>query len=111
MKKEFGFWFWLHILILIPAYLSPILFDWWIIFIVAIILQIQYWLLGGCFLTHLELGKDKNETYLWYYLRKIFPNLSQKKMNITIRVIIPVVLIIISYILQNIFNLKPIFHF
>lgn len=79
MEKEFGLWFWIHILLLIPAYLSPIFFDWKLIVIGVAILQIQYWIVGGCILTHLEMGKDKNETFIWYYLKKFTSEISPQK--------------------------------
>ena len=107
MKREFGIFFWLHIIALIPAYLSPIIFDWKIIVLGVVILQIQYWIIGGCLLTHLEMGKDKNETFIWYYLRKIFPELNPKTTKFIIRVIVPIFLIAIALILQIQFSVKP----
>ncbi len=107
MKKEFGIFFWIHILVLIPAYLSPIFFDWKIIIIGVIALQIQYWVIGGCIITHLEMGKGENKVFIWYYLRKIIPNLDPKKTKFVIRVIVPISLVIIALILQVQFDFKP----
>ena len=111
MKKEFGLYFWIHLLLLIPAYLSPLIIDWKLIMVGVAILQIQYWAINGCFLTHLEMGKDKNETFVWYYLRKIYPNLNPKTINFVIRVIVPILLIIIGLILQVKFGFKPLIRF
>lgn len=111
MKKEFGLLFWIHLLLLIPAYISPFLVNWKIILIGVILLQIQYWLVGGCILTHLQMGNDKNETFIWYYLRKIYPRLSAQKVKFTIRVVIPIILIITGFILQTIYNFQPLIQF
>lgn len=107
MEKEFGLWFWIHILLLIPAYLSPIFFDWKLIVIGVFILQIQYWMIGGCILTRLEMGKNKNETFIWYYLKKVYPEISPQKTKIIIRVIVPTVLVVTGFLLQTQFELKP----
>jgi hypothetical protein len=106
-ENEFGFWFWVHAVLLVPAYLSPIFFDWKLIVLGVVILQIQYWLIDGCILTHLEMGKDKNETFIWYYLVKIFPTLNAKKTKFFIRIMVPIFLIIAGYIMQEYFGLHP----
>ncbi len=111
MKKEFGLWFWIHVLLLIPAYLSPLLISWKIITFGVFLLQIQYWIIDGCILTHIEMGKDKNETFIWYYLRKIYPNLNSKTTKFVIRVIVPVLLITIGFILQTKLEFRPLIHF
>jgi len=106
-KKEFGLWFWIHVLLLIPAYLSPFFIDWKLIVIGVAILQIQYWVIDGCILTHLEMGKDKNETFIWYYLRKIYPELNPKRTKFVIRVVVPLVLVLAGLLLQSELGLKP----
>ncbi|MDO8573036.1 MAG: hypothetical protein Q7S11_04750 [bacterium] len=111
MKKEFGLWFWVHILLLIPAYLSPLLINWKLIIVGATILQIQYWVIDGCILTHMEMGKDKNKVFIWYYLRKIYPNLNPQKTKLIVRVIVPILLVIIGFILQVKLGFKPPTHF
>ncbi len=110
MKKEFGIYFWLHLLVLIPAYISPLLFDWKLVILGSALLEIQYYLIGGCFLTHLQLGKDKNETFVWYYLHKIFPSMDAAKTKFIVRIIVPVVLITAAFILQVQYNFKPLIY-
>lgn len=109
MKSEF--WFWLHLLLLIPAYFSFILFDWWLIVFGVIVLQIQYLLIGGCFLTHLEMGKDKNETFIWYYLQKIYPRINPVKTKFVIRFVVPVLIIATALVVQVKFGFQPMIHF
>lgn len=107
MKKEFGFYFWVHLALIIPAYLSPFLINWKLIILGVLILQIQYWIIGGCFLTHLEMGKDKNEIFLWYYLRKIYPNLESETAKFIVRVVLPIILVFIGFVLQVGLKFKP----
>lgn len=107
MKKEFGLWFWVHILLLVPAYFSPLFFDWKFIILGVIILQIQYLMVNGCVLTHLEMGKDKNQAFIWYYLRKILPNLNAQKTKFVVRFVVPVFLITIGFLLQTKWGWKP----
>lgn len=108
MRKDFGIYFWIHILLLILAYLSFLFVDWKIILIIVVLLQLQYSILGGCLLTHLEMGKDKNETFLWYYLRKIYPKLDAKRTKFVIRVIVPVVILILGLFFQIKLGFEPV---
>ena len=107
MKKEFGSWFWIHLLLLIPAYFSPLFVDWKLIVVGVAILQIQYWMIGGCILTHLEMGKDKNETFIWFFLQKIYPKFNPKTTKFVIRVIVPVILIAAGIVWQVSLGCKP----
>lgn len=108
MKKEFGVWFWVHSILLIPAYLSPLLLDWRLIIIGVAVLHIQYKVFGGCILTHLEMGKDKNETFMWYYLSKIYPGLSPAATRVAIRVVVPIFMIVLAAIVQVHYQVGPI---
>jgi hypothetical protein len=46
------------------------------------------------------MGKNKNETFIWYYLRKIYPKLSPQKTKFAARVVVPILLIGVGFILQ-----------
>ena len=107
MKKSV--YFWLHLVLLVLAYLSPLLVDWRLIIIGVALLQIQYWVANGCVLTQLEMGKDKNQAFLWYLLKDTFPSLDPNKARFVIRVIVPIVLILLGYILQVVYNYHPLF--
>ena len=111
MQKEFGFWFWIHVILLIFAYLSPFLFNWQLIVAGVIILQIQFWLIGGCAVTYLQMGRDKDQVFIWYYLQKIYPDLNPKLTKILIRVVVPCILVSIGYLMQVVLKINPIFNF
>lgn len=106
-NKDFGFLFWFHLILIIPAYISPLWLDWKFILIAVIGLQAYYSIRGGCDLTFWELGNNTDTTFVWYYLKKIFPNLSQKRTKFFIRIILPIVLVLVSFITQYLFQYQP----
>jgi len=107
-KGDFGWIFYFHTLLQLLELLSFLLIDWQILLVLLLLLQIQYSTLGGCVLTHAEFGKDKNYSFTWYYLVKIFPNLEPKKTTFIIRVIIPILLLILSIYLQVFVGYSPV---
>ena len=106
-EKDFGLLFWLHLGLILFAYVSPLWLNWKIIVGVVVVLQLYYALRGGCDITFWEFGDDKDTTFLWYYLRKIFPTLDQKKTKFFVRIIVPVLVILIALISQIVFNYHP----
>lgn len=110
-RKDFNLVFWIHLILIIFSYSSFIWLDWKLIIASSLILQIYYLTRGGCDLTFAEFGNDKNITFVWYYLKKIFPNINQKKTKFFVRFIIPLILILLSFILQNIYKHKALVRF
>lgn len=106
-KKEFGLIFWLHSLIIISAFFSFLYIDWKIIFWGVVFLQAYYSLRGGCDLTLIEFGHDKDITFVWYYLSKIFPNLNKKTIKMFTSYVMPISLISISFLLQTFMGYIP----
>lgn len=106
-NKEFGLLFWFHLLLIVLAYISPLWLDWKVILGIIVALQIYYLIRGGCDITFLELGNDTNTTFVWYYLKKIFSKLDQRKTKLFVRIIIPIILIAISFISQKTYGYRP----
>jgi hypothetical protein len=106
-KNEFGLLFWVHLFLIITAYLSFLYVDWKIIFWSVVVLQFYYSLRGGCDLTFAEFGEDKDIVFVWYYLKKVFPNLDKKTTKNFIRYVMPIFLVSISFFLQKIMNFTP----
>jgi hypothetical protein len=111
IKGEYGLIFWFHLLIVVIAYTSPLLFDWQLVILAAFLLELQYFIIGGCVLTHMQLGKDKNETFISYYLKKFFPSLDPIKTKFVIRRVIPVAVIVVSVVPQILFDFTPLISF
>ncbi|HAR55052.1 TPA: hypothetical protein DCR79_02075 [Patescibacteria group bacterium] len=107
MTARKNVYFWLHLILLVFAYLSPVLVDWRLIILGVALLQIQYWVANGCVLTKLEMGQDKTQAFLWYYLKEFFPNLNPRRTKFVIRVVVPIILVVIGYVLQVIYNYHP----
>lgn len=106
-KNEYGWVFWLHLFLIIASYLSFLYVDWKLILLGVLLLQIYYLLRGGCNLSFVEFGHNKDITFVWFYLNKIFPNLSQKTTKICICFILPIFLILVSFYLQKIMGYVP----
>jgi hypothetical protein len=109
-KREFGLIFWIHLFLILFSYLSFLYIDWKIIFIGVVLLQLYYFFRGGCDLTFKEFGKDKNITFVWYYLNKIFPKLDQRKTRYFVRFFLPIALILVSAYSQVVLDFKPFFN-
>src|SRR5574340_1179463 len=107
MKKDFGIVFWIHLFFIILAYSSPLWLDWRVITAGIIILQIQFIVIEGCILTQMEAGKDRDMTFGYYYLSKIFPKLNKVKTKFFIRYIISVTIFLTAFILQYYFHYQP----
>jgi hypothetical protein len=107
-KGDFGVIFWLHTLLELLEWFSFLLIDWQIILALLVLLQIQYSVLGGCVLAQAELGKDKNYTFTWYYLVKIFPNLDPKRTTLVLRYIVPLLILALAIYLQVVVGYTPV---
>ena|SRR3989344_3983625 len=105
--KDFGFLFWLHLLLLIIAYFSPLLFRWQIIAIGVLLLYVQQILIDGCFLTHFQFGRDRYMTFYYHYLTLLGFEVNKKNLKFLMAYIMPLVILIIAMVLQLIFNINP----
>ena len=101
MNKKFNLIFWVHLLLILFALSSPFWFGWKFILIGMILLNVQYLSFGGCYLTFLETGKDKHQTFYYHHLSKIFPTLNKKKTWIFVRFFLPVIIFLAAYLLQE----------
>ncbi len=105
--KYFGFVFWIHLLLVVLAYLSPFLFNWKLILVSIVFLFAQYAMIGGCVLNKIQFGNTKDVTFLYPYLKMIGLDLNPKKFKIFIRYYLPFILFFISIIWQVVLNKNP----
>ena len=102
MKKDFGLIFWVHLLLIILVWLSPILFSWKIILLLIFIYYLQLFVFGDCILTKKQFGNEKREeTFYSYYLCKIGFKINKKKLVIFLDYVLPWILFIIAYSIQR----------
>lgn len=108
-KNDFGPLFYLHLALILFTYLSPFLFNFYIILGGVVLLQLQYMVFGGCVLTHAELGNAKYQTFYYHYLSKYFPQLQPKSVWIFSTYILSALGIILSLVLK-IFLFQPLIY-
>ena len=109
-KKDFGPIFWLHTTLELLEWFSFLLIDWQILFVLLVLLEIQYAVFGGCVLALAEFGKGKNYTFTWYYLVKIFPNLDPVKTTWVLRYIVPILVLVLAVYIQVFLGYNPVLH-
>jgi hypothetical protein len=107
MKKDFGIIFWIHLVLVIAVWMSPLWADWKLISIGVILFSLQYLIMGGCYLTFLETGEYKDATFYYHYLSRVFPKLNKRQTKIFVTYILPVILLIIAYVIQTKFGWIP----
>ncbi len=105
--KYFGIIFWIHLILILFAYLSPFLFNWKFMLFGIILLFIQYSLVGGCILNKIQFDKTKDITFLYPYFRMLGINLDPYKLKIFIRYYLPFILFLVAIIWQILLNKMP----
>jgi len=105
--KDFGFIFWVHLILILIAYSSPFLFRWQLILTGILLLFFQQMIFQGCLLTHAQLGKDPYMTFYYPYLTLLGFNINKKKLKFLMTWIIPILVLSFALIWQIIFNIKP----
>jgi hypothetical protein len=108
LKSKFGIIFWTHLILIITAYLSPILFRWEIIGIGVLYLVIQQIILKGCVLTIAQFGKDPYNTFYYKYLTLLGFKPNKKKLKFIMTYIMPFVVLSLALFLQIILKFQPI---
>jgi len=105
--KMFGLMFWIHLILIITAYLSPILFNWKYILIGVILLISQYLLFNFDIFNKLQFGKEEYLTFYTKYLEYFGFRPNRKKLRIFMWYIMPFIILIIALIWQIIFDKIP----
>jgi hypothetical protein len=102
MKNIFRNWFLpiLHLILIIFVYASPWLIPWQYILIILVLYRLQLWIFKGCILTIFQFGKERT-SFCFHYLKKVFPKLQRKTLNIIMDSILPVALVCVAYIIQK----------
>jgi hypothetical protein len=94
--------FWAHLTLLAIILISPLFFSWWLIAIAAIVLWIQNIVIGGCILTFQQFGKSDPDMTFWYHvLTRLKLKVNKRKVKITVRYILPFVIITLALLWQK----------
>lgn len=107
IKNNFGIIFWLHLILILIAYSSPILFRWQLIFFGVLFLFLQQIIFQGCLLTHAQFGKDPDMTFYYRYLTLMGFRVNKKKLKFLMAWIMPLIVFSISLLLQKVLGIKP----
>lgn len=108
-QKHYGVFFWIHLALFLFSIFMWIFISWWIVVVVEIILQLQYWLLRGCILSKAEFGKGKDEACVPYYLKKWNLIKDKEKTKIFIRYYLAAFRVSCALIWQLVLSFKPLF--
>ncbi|MFZ5954907.1 MAG: hypothetical protein ACOYT4_00620 [Nanoarchaeota archaeon] len=107
MENNFGFIFWVHLVLIITAYSSPFLFNWKLIFIGVVFLYLQQLIYHGCILTQIQFGKDPYMTFYYQYLVLLGINVDKKKLKFFMAWIMPVLVFLFALLWQIFLKMNP----
>ncbi len=106
--NDWGFDFFIHLIIIILLWISPVFFSWKIIILGIIVYYLQLIILGDCMLTKKQFRtKKRSITFYWYYGRKIFPKLDMIKVKFYADWIFPYIILALAIIIQVVLEYKP----
>ena len=111
MKQEeyFGFLFWIHLILIILAYLSPFLFNFNIMIFLVFLYYLQIIIFNGCILTKKQFRKEAYATFYYPYLIKLGFRPNKKFVYYLMRWWMPIIVLLLSLILR-LLNYKPIIY-
>jgi hypothetical protein len=109
IKKDYGLIFWIHLLVILLWYISPLFLTWYWLLIGTAFSYLQGIIIGGCILSHKQFGEEADETFFRYYLNKLGLNMSKKTAKIIFFWLEPIIIPIIAFVIQIVFHHKPIF--
>lgn len=92
----------LHVIIILGIYTTPFWLDWRLIIVYMVLNLLQIKIFGGCVISQYQF-KDKHTGFYKHYIDKYFPKnkITDRELNIVLDYIIPIILVIVGYIIQN----------
>lgn len=104
----------IHIVLIIAAYASPFWLDWKIILAGAILLSLQFLILGGCLLNTPQYGEEFYENGNGLYER-LFTSLGikydQRRLKFILDWVMPSTILVIALIWQLVLGFSPLIKF
>lgn len=98
-----------HSIITLAFTFMPILFPWWMNAAIYAVWEIHILIFGRCILTDFEYGKDSKTTFGEELLKKLHINMKPESYIFFSKYVQAPLCIILSLVLQKIFDLKPLF--
>ena len=92
----------LHVFIILAIYAMPWWLDWRLIIVYGLLNYLQVKVLGGCIISQYQF-RNKHEGFYKHYINKFFPknNITNRELNIVLDYILPIVLVVLGYLIQN----------
>ncbi len=107
-KREFGFIFWVHLILIILVWTSPFWLNWKLIFLFIVLYYIQLIIFKDCILTKKQFKtKTRSTTFYYYYLTKIGFKLKIEKVRKFVDYYAPWIIFSFALILQEVLKLNP----
>jgi len=109
---DFGPIFWVHTTLLALFFASPFLLSWAVIIAVVVLYAAQLYLIGGCFLTQMQFGKDAvhKPSYWYYYLSKMGCPWSKHAVNIFANYGLTGAVLLLAFVWQIVCGKTPLLH-
>jgi hypothetical protein len=106
-KKDYGCIFGVHLSVILFWYVTPFLFSWYWLLMGVVFSYAQGVVFNGCVLTHAQFGKENDDTFWGYYLRKLGVKLDKKTAKIIFFWIEPWAVLLIALVWQLCLGFKP----
>jgi len=113
IESKLNFSFWLHVLLVIFAWVGPFFFSWYLMVGIYIILMLQFLVFGRCLVNKAHGLEDLSDDKIFYTellnLMGFYPN--QKRLKFFVHRILYIILGIVAYVWQVVLAHEPILFF
>lgn len=107
-SRPFSTLSWIHLFLVILALISPFLFNYMLVFIIAACYYLQLIIFKNCVLTTFDFGERiRNTSYIWFVLKKLHFSFKKEPVRFVADFIIPPILVLTSIFIQTILEFQP----
>lgn len=98
-------WLYLHLIVILLSWLSPLLFSWQIVLIGSVMYIISGLTFNSCILTRLQFGD--NRSFYQHYFHQLGFTLTRSQISLYFGRLLPISLIVLAYIWQVLLHHDP----
>jgi hypothetical protein len=106
--------FWLHLLLIIAVWASPLWLDYRIFACFYVLYIVQLLVFKGCVLSQAQFGssikRSEQVSFYYHYLTKLGFRWSKAHVNKFVDIVLPFILITISFTIQYVYDFMPLIH-
>ena len=108
IKGDFGLLFFIHLVLILTVYLSPLLIPWFFLLFILGYLVLQEFLIGGCLLSYAQFGYgNQREKFFSHYFKALGLQKYSRFIDIFFMWIMPGVILLLAFILQEFYGYEP----